>query len=412
MRLSRNVLGKFGKLIDSYSNYNPSPLSLKKFTDFGMQTLKHKVPEGRDYRHLEVQSFEFLKEELLVRLALMTREMLYLPERLTSTSSVKAVHSWYLKSFEELYLFKDAKASEATDKELTKFNRTLNAVVERHRDVVQNMAMGILQVEETYGIDPKTGQNIQYFLDRFLMSRISIRMLINQHLLMFSQDYKEDYDEKNTQIGSIDPKCDVVSVLQDAFLNAKFLCDQYYLCSPDIELITKNSIEPDMPIELVYVPGHLYHIAFELYKNAMRAIIEHHGEAAKSYPPIQTLVVKGQEDLSIRITDLGGGIPQSKLNHVFKYMYSSAPRPSMTSDVYDTQSNAPLAGYGYGLPLSRLYAKYFNGDLTLSSIDGHSTDAYIFLKTLSKDANESLPLYNRTTESMYKNIRERNSDWT
>ncbi len=128
------------------------------------------------------------------------------------------------------------------------------------------MAMGILQVEETYGIDSKTGQNIQYFLDRFLMSRISIRMLINQHLLMFSQDFKENYDEKNTQIGSIDPECDVVQVLQDAFLNAKFLCDQYYLCSPSIELVTKNLTEPDQPIKLVYVPGHLYHIAFELYK--------------------------------------------------------------------------------------------------------------------------------------------------
>ena len=74
----------------------------------------------------------------------------------------------------------------------------------------------------------------------------------------------------------------------------------------------------------------------------MRAIIEHHGEAAKSYPPIQTLVVKGKEDLSIRITDLGGGIPQSKLNHVFKYMYSTAPRPSITSDVYTASENAPL----------------------------------------------------------------------
>jgi hypothetical protein len=40
-----------------------------------------------------------------------------------------------------------------------------------------------MQVEETYGIDTKTGQNIQYFLDRFLMSRISIRMLINQHCI-------------------------------------------------------------------------------------------------------------------------------------------------------------------------------------------------------------------------------------
>ena len=62
-----------------------------------------------------------------------------------------------------------------------RFNKTLNNIVARHSEVVPNMAMGILQVQETYGIDSKTEQNIQYFLDRFLMSRISIRMLINQH---------------------------------------------------------------------------------------------------------------------------------------------------------------------------------------------------------------------------------------
>lgn len=61
------------------------------------------------------------------------------------------------------------------------FTQTLVNIRNRHNNVVPTMAQGILEYKEAFGVDPVTNQNVQYFLDRFYMSRISIRMLMNQH---------------------------------------------------------------------------------------------------------------------------------------------------------------------------------------------------------------------------------------
>lgn len=42
-----------------------------------------------------------------------------------------------------------------------------------------------------------------------------------------------------------------------------------------------------------------------------------------------------------------------------------------------------ILGYGYGLPISRLYARYLHGDLVLLSCDGFGTDSLIYLKVRS-----------------------------
>ena len=53
-------------------------------------------------------------------------------------------------------------------------------------------------------------------------------------------------------------------------------------------------------------------------------------------------------------------------------------------------AGAPLAGLGYGLPISRAYARYFGGDLTLMSMEGFGTDAFVYLSRLGDHA-EPLP---------------------
>jgi len=43
-----------------------------------------------------------------------------------------------------------------------------------------------------------------------------------------------------------------------------------------------------------------------------------------------------------------------------------------------------IAGLGYGLPMSRLYAKYFGGSLDLFSLEGWGSDVYVRLRCLDE----------------------------
>lgn len=315
-----------------------------------------------------------------------------LPDNLLRMPSVALVNQWYALSFTEILEFEKTDGNDSIT--LDKFCKALVKIRNRHSDVVQTMAQGVLELKESHDVDSQTENSIQYFLDRFYMSRISIRMLINQHTLLFGNELTGDPTLRH--IGCIDPQCDVVSVVKDAYENARFLCDQYYLSSPEIIINEHNPSEQGLPIRTVYVPSHLYHMLFELFKNAMRAVVEHHCDD-DNVPPIEVTIVSGREDICIKLSDRGGGIPRSLTDQLFKYMYSTAPQPSK-SDAH----TVPLAGYGYGLPISRLYARYFHGDLMLLSCDGFGTDAIIYLKALSNDAHELLPVFNKTSSRHYR----------
>uniref|UniRef100_A0A8C5CL20 Protein-serine/threonine kinase n=1 Tax=Gadus morhua TaxID=8049 RepID=A0A8C5CL20_GADMO len=360
------ALASAPKHIDHFSKFSPSPLSMKQFLDFG------------SINACEKTSFVFLRQELPVRLSNIMKEINLLPDQLLTTPSVQTVQGWYIQSLMDILEFLDTNPDD--HRTLGNFADALVMIRNRHNNVVPTMAQGVLEYKETFSQDPVTNQNIQYFLDRFYMSRISIRMLINHSMLTH------------------------LFLYPDAYQSAKMLCERYYLISPDLFLQEVNSNKKNQSVHMEYVPSHLYHMLFELFKNAMRATIEHN-EGKTSLPPINVMVSLGGEDMSIKVCDRGGGVPFRKIDKLFSYMYSTAPSPQL-----DDHARTPLAGFGYGLPISRLYAKYFQGDLQLYSMEGHGTDAVIYLKALSEDSVERLPVYNKTALRNYK-VSQEADDW-
>uniref|UniRef100_A0AAQ4PKQ6 Protein-serine/threonine kinase n=1 Tax=Gasterosteus aculeatus aculeatus TaxID=481459 RepID=A0AAQ4PKQ6_GASAC len=334
MRIFTCLLKNANPKIEYYSRFSPSPLSIKQFLDFGRDNACEKT------------SYMFLRKELPVRLANTMREVNLLPDKLLSQPSVRLVQKWYMQSFVELLDYENRKPEDC--EALNDFLELLIEIRNRHNNVVPTMAQGVIEYKEKFGFDPFISSNVQYFLDRFYTNRISFRMLINQHTLLFGDDTNPAHPK---HFGSIDPACSVAEVVSDAYDTAKMLCEKFYLDAPELKIEEFNMKAPKRPIQAVYVPSHLFHMLFELFKNSMRATVELHENSEQGLPPIKAKVTLGKEDLSIKISDRGGGVPLRKIDRLFNYTYSTAPTPSLEP------GSVPLAGFGYGLPISRLYAR-------------------------------------------------------
>lgn len=429
---------KTDRLMDTIRHYAKFPatgVSLRQMVQFG-----ERPSVGTLFR-----ASQFLSEELPIRLAHRVQELEDLPDGLNTMESIARVKDWYAQSFEEITelskpglttdirerlmrpgngkpskIFAEASEnpsiargqyrsqhkpitngngghakgtalkryySAADDRgdwppELddynTRFARTLETIKRRHDSVVTTVAQGILEYKrkrQRMQID----HNIQAFLDRFYMSRIGIRMLIGQHIALTDQRTHSDPN----YVGIICTKTNVRDLAQEAIENARFVCEDHYglFDAPKVQLICN----PD--INFMYVPGHLSHMLFETLKNSLRAVVETHGQDKEEFPVTKVVVAEGKEDITIKISDEGGGIPRSAIPLVWTYMYTTVDQtPNLDPDFNKSDFKAPMAGFGYGLPISRLYARYFGGDLKLISMEGYGTDVYLHLNRLSSSS--------------------------
>ncbi|KAI8906442.1 mitochondrial branched-chain alpha-ketoacid dehydrogenase kinase-domain-containing protein [Gorgonomyces haynaldii] len=353
---------------------------------------------------------QFLLQELPIRLSHRVVELENLPHGLSDMPGIQRVKNWYTISTQELLAFQLEKfankycnltnGDENIDKHvLRKYNDAFVNVIEnikkRHDPTTTTIAEGVLQLKEHWKktnspLQPKSENNlplptaIQSFLDNFYMSRIGIRMLLGQHITM-TQASKNPRSAPEHYVGIICTQTNLMDVVQDAIENARNVCQDYYglFDPPPIRIVGQTDLK------FMYVPSHLHHMLFELLKNSLRAVVEQYGLDVE-YPEIRIVVAQGNEDITIKVSDEGGGIPRSGMPLIWTYMYTTAEKPLLEEDNQRSDFRAPLAGYGYGLPLSRLYARYFGGDLRLISMEGYGTDAYLHLSRLS-DSSEPLP---------------------
>ncbi|KAJ0093747.1 hypothetical protein Patl1_24742 [Pistacia atlantica] len=319
-------------------------------------------------------SAQFLHKELPIRIARRAIELESLPYALSEKPAVLKVRDWYLDSFRDMRSFPEIKDS-SDERE---FTQMIKAIKVRHNNVVPMMALGVQQLKKV--MDPKIVyedlDEIHQFLDRFYMSRIGIRMLIGQHVELHNPNPPPHC------VGYINTKMSPMKVARNASEDARFICLREY------------------------VPSHLHLMVFELVKNSLRAVQERHMDSDKVAPPVRIIVADGLEDVTIKISFPSpssfwhfplnfdvlkrGGIARSGLPKIFTYLYSTAKNPLDENLDIDSTDAVTMAGYGYGLPISRLYARYFGGDLQIISMEGYGTDAYLHLSRLG-DSQEPLP---------------------
>ncbi|WVN88161.1 uncharacterized protein L203_103362 [Cryptococcus depauperatus CBS 7841] len=253
------------------------------------------------------------------------------------------------------------------------FTRLLENIKRRHDPTVTTVALGVLEWKKRQRRG-RIGAPIQEWLDRFYMSRIGIRFLIGQLVALNTLQPHPDY------VGIICTRASVHDICHEAIENARYVCEDHYglFKGPPVQLVCPRDLT------FPYVPGHLSHICFEIIKNSLRATVERYGvDNEDAFPPIKVVVVEGSEDITIKISDEGGGIPRSAIPMIWTYLYTTMSDEGLEANIEMSDFEAPMAGFGYGLPLSRLYARFFGGDLRLISMDGYGTDVYISLNKLS-----------------------------
>jgi len=341
-----------------------------------LQEIFARSPAVSDAEH--VAHAVWLQEQLPVRLASRLKDFIDLPFLVLSNSQVHQVFGTMLNAFVTL----DDLPPLKTVEDLPHFAKTLKRLVRTNAEMIDLLQSGYAELRT---ISPDLDLN--EFLDNTFSTRIGNRFLAEHFLAVHAARASGRVSER---AGVVDIECcpaDLVRALADSLCS---LCYDVY--GVESEIVLEGALDST----IAFIPDHLGFIIQEILKNALRSTIEYHISKPESIPPVTVEIMKGSFDVTVKVSDRGGGIRPDVLEKVWNYGYTTTREVSQDLmdvgspllDAMNQRHARSVAGYGFGLPLSRVYAKYFGGGIHLQSMHGYGTDVYLNINHLG-DMRES-----------------------
>ena len=274
--------------ITDFSRLKPTAVSLQDLYRYNLVA----QPAQR------IRNAQFLHKELPIRLAQRIEELSNLPFGLAQKSGVIEVKEVFIRGFENLLTMNSPQTIEDDER----FTNLLKTILMDNTSVIQSMAFGVLEVRQDMGslLTPIRSITLDTYLNRFFMARIGLRFLLEHHISA----------KNNTPgfSGIIQSNCNPMIVAQNAADESMQLCETHFGVTPLVRIQSPNPKET-----FTYVPAHLHYILSELLKNALRATVNFHGVDKLDLPAVDVVIARGRSDVTIKISDRGGGIPFDKV---------------------------------------------------------------------------------------------------
>ncbi|KAL6929496.1 hypothetical protein ACO0SA_000899 [Hanseniaspora valbyensis] len=418
--------------------YKTMAISLKQLTKYDDLTNHAKNDSFKE--KMLIDSANFIREQLIIRISLKIKDFQNLPYKITSNKHLFKVYKSYYSILENFRKFPKLKTIKDNEKFLS---NTQNILSDLNLVNLFNLIIGGLEISN---LKYMSKNKLDVWINELLRARISRRLMIEEHISLSQRlskkaNQNEAKQDVNIEIlGDMFQPCNIKSYIREITDN---LTERM---GKDFKLkgkhVPKVLIDGAKDLEIYFLPIHLRFMLNEILRNSFEATLNNGPEGDDNN--INITLIKNRTSVILRVSDRGGGISlnvkkptitsfgkteetaleclkslsliknvtvkeiigntslqtlqfdsnltsniNEKLNIQLKKSIDLSENKGISVD--DTSFEKPLLNMltresrfklGIGLALCKVYAEYWNGSMELYSLDGYGTDVVLTLGDL------------------------------